>query len=84
MISRALQNFCSHMNAPVNGGDKRGLGSIPVLEKMPWRSAWPPTPVFLPGESYGQWSLAGYSPGGHKELDMTKATKHTSILATLI
>ena len=24
------------------------------------------TPVFLPGESHGQGSLAGYSPWGHK------------------
>ena len=30
------------------------------------------TPVFLPGESHGQRSLAGYSPLGHKELDMTE------------
>ena len=29
-----------------------------------------PTPVFLPGESHGQRSLAGYSPSGHKESDM--------------
>ena len=26
-----------------------------------------PTSVFLPGESHGQRSLAGYSPWGHKE-----------------
>ena len=26
----------------------------------------------LPGESHGQRSLAGYSPWGHKELDMTE------------
>ena len=32
------------------------------------------TPVFLPGESHGQRSLAGYSPYGCKELDMTEAT----------
>ena len=30
------------------------------------------TPVFLPGEFHGQKSLAGYSPWGCKELDMTK------------
>ena len=29
---------------------------------IPWRRAWQPTPVFLPGESYEQRSLAGYSP----------------------
>ena len=28
----------------------------------------------LPGESHGQKSLAGYSPWGHKELDMTEHT----------
>ena len=30
--------------------------------KIPWRRAWHPTPVFLPGSSHGQSSLAGYSP----------------------
>ena len=28
----------------------------------PWRRAWHPTPVFLPGESRGWRSLVGYSP----------------------
>ena len=28
--------------------------------------------MFLPGEFHGQKSLAGYSPQGHKELDMTE------------
>ena len=37
---------------------------------MPWRRKWQPTSVFLLGESHGQKSLAGYSPWGHKELDM--------------
>ena len=36
-----------------------------------WRREWPPTPVFLPGEFYGQRSLAGYSPWGRKESDTT-------------
>ena len=40
--------------------------------KIPWRRAWQPTPVFLPGEAHGQRSLAGYSPGGHTELDTLK------------
>ena len=30
--------------------------------KIPWRRAWQPTPVFLPGESHGQRSLVGYGP----------------------
>jgi len=32
---------------------------------------WQPSPVFLPGKSREQRSLAGYSPRGHRELDMT-------------
>ena len=42
--------------------------------KIPWRRAWQPTPVFLPGESHGQRSLTGYSPYSHTESDMTRAT----------
>ena len=30
----------------------------------PWRRKWQPTPMFLPGESHGQRSPAGYSPCG--------------------
>ena len=29
------------------------------------------TAIFLPGKFHGQWSLAGCSPWGHKESDMT-------------
>ena len=31
----------------------------PWVGKIPWRRAWQPTPVFLPGESHGQRSLGG-------------------------
>ena len=34
--------------------------------KIPWRTNWQPTPVFLPGESPGQRRLVGNSPWGHK------------------
>ena len=37
-----------------------------AVEKICWRWKWQPTPVFLSGESHGQWSLVGYSPWGHK------------------
>ena len=36
--------------------------------EIPWRRKWQPTPVFLPGKSYGQRSLVGYSPWGHKRV----------------
>ena len=35
-----------------------------------------PTPVFFPGESHGQRSLAGCSPWGRKDLDTTEATEY--------
>ena len=41
----------------------------PWVGKIPWRRAWQPTPVFLPGESHGQRRLAGYRPRGRKESD---------------
>ena len=40
--------------------------------KIPWRREWQPTPVFLPGEFYGQRSLAGYRHWGRKESDTTE------------
>ena len=42
------------------------------VRKVSWRKKWQPTPVFLPGKSHGQRNLAGYSPGGCKESDMTQ------------
>jgi len=38
---------------------------------------WQPTAVFLPGEFYGERSLAGYSSWGLNELDMTERLIHT-------
>ena len=49
-------------------------GFDPWVGKIPWRRAWQPTAVFLPGESHGQWGLVGYSPWGHKESDTTEVT----------
>ena len=37
-----------------------------------WRRKWQPAPEFLPEKFHGQRSLAGYSPWGQKELDMTE------------
>ena len=60
---------------------KAGNGFDPWVGKIPWRRVWQPTPVFLPGESHGQSSLAGYSPWGRKELDTTEHT-HTLMMRT--
>ena len=51
---------------------RKRLGFDPWVWKIPWGSAWQPTSVFLPGESYGQRSLVGCSPWDGKESDMTE------------
>ena len=48
-------------NLPAYAGNMR-LGFNPWVEKIPWRRAWQPTPVFLSGESNRQRSLVGYRP----------------------
>ena len=47
-------------------------GFNPWVGKIPWRKAWHPTPVFLPGESNGWRSLVGCSPWGCKESERLK------------
>ena len=50
------------------------LGSISGWED-PLEKKMQPTPGFLPGESHGRRSLAGYSPQGHKRVGQDLATK---------
>ena len=52
---------------PASAGD---VDLIPGWE-VPWRWKWQHTPVFLPGKSHAQRSLAGYRPWDCKELDTT-------------
>ena len=47
-------------------------GFNPWVRKIPWRRAWQPIPILLPGKPRGQRSLVGYSPRGRKESDMTE------------
>ena len=42
-------------------------------EDPPGGGKWQPTPVGLPEKFHRQRKLAGYSPGGHKELGTTEA-----------
>ena len=44
------------------------VGNLDLIGKIPWRRAWQPTPVFLPGEFHGQRSLVDYSPENYKKL----------------
>ena len=75
IVSRASHVALVLKNWPANVGDIRGLGQEdPCIRKIPWRETWQPTPVFLPGESHGQKSVAGYDPLGCKESDTTEVT----------
>ena len=49
--------------------------SLSLLTFKHWRRKWQPTPLFLPGESQGQWSLVGCRLQGCPESDMTEATQ---------
>ena len=51
-------------------GRRRGFS--PRVGTIPWRMAWQPASVFLPGEAHGQRNLAGYSPRGCMEPDTTE------------
>ena len=51
-------------NLPASAGGAR-LRFSPWVRKIPWRKAWQPTQVFVPGESQGQRSLEAYSLWGH-------------------
>ena len=47
-------------NPPADAGDARDAAFHPWVRKVHWGRRWQPTPVFLPGKSHGQRSLAGY------------------------
>ena len=57
-------------------------------KSIPWRRKWQPTPVFLPGESHEQRSLAGYSPRGrrvgHDWSDLAHTHTHTQINPSIV
>ena len=59
-------------NPAANAGDAREMGLICVGQEDPLEEE---ILVFLPEKFYGQRSLAGYSPWGHKESDTTEHTR---------
>ena len=63
-------------NPPANVGRLKRCWFNSWVGKILWRRAWQPTLIFLPEESHGQKSLAGCSPWGHTESDMTEGTQH--------
>ena len=60
-----------------------GATSLSLVTFMHWGRKWQPTPGFLPGESQGRGSLAGCSPWGREESDMTERLPfHLSLSCT--
>ena len=55
-------DFTGGSDGKASAYNARDLGSIPWVRKISWRRKWQPTPVFLPGKSYGRRSLVDYSP----------------------
>ena len=69
-------------NPPVNVGDIRDSGSVPVSGRSPGGGHGNQLQYSCLENPYGQRSLAGYSPWGHKELDTTEGltTAHSNLL----
>ena len=70
-------------NLPAMQDTCRRHGIDPWVRKIPWSRKWQPTPVFLLGKPHGQRSLAGYSPQGHKESDMTEQLSMNGHMPTI-
>ena len=54
------------------------------VRKIPWRRKWQATPVFLPGKSHEQRSLAGYSQWSYKESDTTELLNNKRLITVFV
>ena len=73
--SRASLNLVTVAQCKESACQCRRYGFHPWIKKIPWRRKCQPTPVFLPGKSHGQRSLAGYVTKSWTRLrDKTTAT----------
>ena len=65
-INYALSRYLFYCGALLSfpggaSGKEPVCNTDPLVEKILWRRAWQPIPVFFTGESHGQRSLVGYS-----------------------
>ena len=74
--ARASQVALVVKNLSANARDIRDAGSIPGLGRSPGGGHGNPLQYSCLENPHGQGSLAGYSPWGWKELDMTEAPWH--------
>ena len=70
LVTQSCLTLCDPMDYSPPGFSVHG-----ILQ----RSEWEPIPIFLPGKSHGQRSLAGYSPWDHKRVGHDLATKQQQI-----
>ena len=72
-MTQVCTHTCTHTHMPglpwwLSGKESacqcRRHGFDPWVRKIPWKTKWQTTPVFLPGRSHGQRSLVSYSPRG--------------------
>ena len=75
LLRKGFPGGHSGKDLPASAGRCKRHGFNPWVGKIPWRRAWQPTPVFLPGESHGQRSLAGYM-GSHSQTWLKQLSTH--------
>ena len=73
-VSKGLPRWCSGKESNCHCRRCKRLRFSPWVGKILSSRKWQPAPVCLPGKFHGQRSLAGYSPRGCKESDMTEYT----------
>ena len=70
--------WCGHVHPSTHTSVHKYTNSVGYIQH--WRTKGPPTPVFIPGKSHGQRSLAGYSPRGRNESDVAEHARICSVI----
>ena len=81
LLRKGFPGGHSGKDLPASAGRCKRHGFNPWVGKIPWRRAWQPTPVFLPGESHGQRSLAGYM-GSHSQTRLKRLSSSKLLYIT--
>ena len=84
MCTLGFPRWLTGKESTCQGRRSRICGFSPWVGKIPWRRKQQSTPIFFPGNSHGQRSLAGYSPRGRKELDTTEQLNSKSSMSALL
>ena len=78
--------ICRASSCPVNSCGKESSCQCkrceftPWARKIPWRRKWQPIPVFLPGKSSEERSLAGYISWGQKRVRHGLMNKQNNVI----